>query len=188
MGLKPVLMKPVNTIKMLLLFFWAAFLTTGCEKDPLEEITPTFTKEQQWPQIPSNKSYSAFAYGEISFIDAGLSETQWGWISKYQKKDDTLSFPIYMHDDSYESGDGIYVGDFYVYYFKDKLVADYFVRKGFAFMQTNLYASHSRPRTCDPEFFGQQHNLMRKTTDRHSVNITQLPVFIIGHARIVRTQ
>ena len=182
-------MKTISNFCLLLMFVVLSALLPGCEKDSLDDVSPAvMTREQDLPLTPTNKFYTAYAFGEMSFINAGLSDTEWGWVSKYQKKDDTLIFPLYIRDEHYEYGDGINVGEFKVYYLNDKIVADFYTRRGFALMHTNLYASHKKPVTCNPAYFTEHHSLIRNNFDRMSVYNPTLPVYIIGHATVVKTQ
>lgn len=181
-------MKTKPRLWPMLIFAFCTILFISCEKDEVfQDMKPIQTKDY-FPDTPTNKFYSGFAYGDISFIDAGLSHTQWGWVSKYQKNEDTLYFPLYIRDEHYDGGEGTNVGEFLVYYIDGKFVADYYTRKGWAMMETNLYAAHKKPKSCDPADFNSHHKLVRKTTDRHSIYMTQLPVYVIGHAVVVRTQ
>jgi len=181
-------MKSIMNIRLWLLIAIFAFSAAGCEKDPLQDIIDPATKEQQITPTPTNKFYDAFAYGDLSFYDVGLSQTDWGWITKYHINNGSLTFPIYIRDEHYDGGNGTYAGAFIINYSKSKLVVDYYSRKGFALMKTNLYVSSLKPTSIDPLSYTMHHNLNRKTTDRYSIYITRLPVFIIGHAVIVRTQ
>jgi len=177
-----------NQFFYVLLVVFVGLFSYSCEKDTLNDISNVLTKEQDGHVIPTNKAFTSFAYGEISFVDAGLSDTQWGWISKYQKWDDTLYFPLFIRDEDYESGEGTNVGEVRLYYSDQKMVADFYTRRGYAFTGTNLYASHKKPHSCDPATFTEHHKFERRTIDRFSVYCNKFPVYIIAHANVVKTQ
>lgn len=172
----------------MLLFTLVTFFTAACNSDPLEDINFGSTKESLSLLTPTAKPYTSFAYGETSFIEAGLSETQWGWITKYDKKDDTTSWSLLIRDEHYVDGDGLYVGEVLFYYLKNNFVAEFHARKGFAMIATDVYASSKKPGSCDPATFSVHHKLTRSTVDRVSVNVEQFPIYVIAHANIVRTQ
>ncbi|MPM45133.1 hypothetical protein SDC9_91818 [bioreactor metagenome] len=172
----------------MLLFTLVTFLSAACNSDPLEDINIRSTKEPISQQAPTAKKYMSFALGEISFFEAGLSEVQWGWINKYDKKDDTMSWSLLIRDEHYVDGDGLNVGEVLFYYLNGKFVAEFHARKGFAMMETNLYASHEKPGSWDPATFSMHHKLTRSTVDRFSVYVMQFPIYVIAHATIVRTQ
>jgi len=180
----------MKTIKVMY-FLWIALIALvsySCEKDSPDGISNVLTKEQGCHATPTNKAYTSFAFGEMSFVDVALSDTQWGWVSKYQKSDDTLCFPLYIRDEHYESGDGTNVGEIRLYYLDQKMIVDYYTRRGFAFVGTNVYASYQKPLSCDPATFTEHHKLQRRTIDRFSVYCGKFPVYIIAHATVVKTQ
>jgi len=172
----------------MLIFAFCTILFISCENDEvLQELKPITTKDY-YHQTPTNKHYSGFAFGEISFIDAGISETQWGWVNRYQKEGDTLYFPLYIRTEQYAGGDGTIVGEFRISCFLNKFVAEYHSMKGWAMMETNLYVSHKKPASFDPADYTVHHHLFRKTTDRFVIYASKFPVYVIGHAILVRTQ
>ena len=181
-------MKTTPRLWPMLIFALFSILFISCEKDEVfQDLKPIQTKDY-FPDTPTNKFYTGFAYGDISFIDAGLSDKQWGWITKYQKKDDTLYLPIYIRDEHYDGGDGRCVGEFRISCMYSKFVVEYHSMKGWAMMETDLYVSHKKPETCDPAEFNAHHHLFRKTVDRYVIYADKLPVYVIGHVTMVRTQ
>jgi len=181
-------MKTKSRLKLMLILAFFSFFITACEQDEVfQELRSAPTKESV-QLTPTNKFYTGFAFGENSFIDFGLSDTQWGWISKFENQKDTLYFPLFIRTENYDGGDGANIGELRLFCNSGDFVAEYYTRKGWAMMETNLYASTKKPISCDPASFTAHHQLFRKTTDQHLISVKKLPVYVIGHATVIRTQ
>lgn len=131
-------------------------------------------------QNPGNCE-TAFGYGDLTFIDAGLTNSRWGWIYTVDAPG-TYTTPIYAGAGQNNISNGTHAGDLTISYDGYTLIVSYTIFSGYVMSETQLYASTTFPTTIAPGQFGWQHTLSNATSDTYSITLSGTPVYIIAHA------
>lgn len=130
---------------------------------------------------PKSGCETAFAYGDITFVDAGIGQN-WGWILEIENEG-SYSYPLYAGAGQNNLNNGTHVGDLYVEYYNGELNVTFSMFSGFTMSETHLYASTDFPVQTAPGQYGNQNELLEAETDSYSLVISgNNPLYIIAHA------
>ncbi len=130
---------------------------------------------------PPDLCETAYAYGDITFVDAGIG-ANWGWILVLENEG-SYSYPLYSGAGNNNIQNGTHAGDLYVEYFGGELEVTFSMFSGFTMSETHLYASGDFPTTAAPGQYGNQNNLENAELDSYTLSFSgELPLYIIAHA------
>jgi hypothetical protein len=124
---------------------------------------------------------TAFAYGDRTFIDFGLTKDRWGWVVTVPGPG-SFTTPIYAGAARNDIKKGHHVGDLAVKYDGSALTVTYNMIPGFVMNETELYASTFAPITIAPGQYGNIHDLDMAATDSYKIDVEATPVYLIAHA------
>ena len=125
---------------------------------------------------------TAYAVGETTFIDLGITNSRWGWqITVPVGTSD--SAPIYAGAGQNDLSKGTYVGDLLYAYDGASLTLTYQMYDGWVMKATHVYAGENSLLTIAPGQYGNQHEgLQNVTVDSYQLNVTGDPIFVVTHA------
>jgi hypothetical protein len=125
---------------------------------------------------------TAFGFGNTTFIQAGLTNSRWGWIITLDNEG-SFSTPIYAGAGQNNISNAAHVGTLNVDYYGGLLNVNYNMFPGYTMSETHLYASATYPSTIAPGQYGNQNTLNNAVSDSYSLQISGgLPFYIIAHA------
>jgi len=148
---------------------WAMFSDYIISCDPVEP--PTI-----------GKCDTAFAFGDTTFIDLGLTNSRWGWeISSLLPGD--YSFPIFAGAGQNDINKGVLVGYLVVNYDGSQLAVHYDLLVGFVLDETHLYVGAEHTTTIAPGQYGNIHDLDYSSDDYYTLDgFSGEPLYIVAHA------
>lgn len=125
---------------------------------------------------------TAYAYGSQTFINAGLTNSRWGWIYTINAPG-TYTTPLYAGAAQNDISKGTHVGNVTMIYDGSSLVVNYDMFTGFTLSETHLYASSTMPTTIANGLLGNTHsNLNNATSDSYSLQVSGNTIYVIAHA------
>ena len=149
---------------------WAMYSTyqLSCEDDPDTGV---------------DSCEKAFAKGDSTLIDLGLTNSRWGWAIT-NLLPGQYSYPIYAGAGQNDITKGTYVGDLEVIYDGSTLSVSYNMFAGFVMQETHLFASADEPTTIAPGLYGNLHELTpASSSDSYTISgFNGEPLNIIAHA------
>jgi hypothetical protein len=124
---------------------------------------------------------TAFALGQSTFIDLGLTDSRWGWMYTVSEPG-VYETPIYAGAGQNDISKGTLVGTLVIDYDGSNLVVRYNLLSGFTMNETHLFASSSLPTTIAPGQYGNIHDLTDASNDEYSLSISGNQIYIVAHA------
>lgn len=149
---------------------WAMFSTyeVTCDDDPEPPV--------------GGGCETAFAKGDLTFIDLGLTNSRWGW-AVTELSPGQYTFPIYAGAGQNDITKGTHVGNLLVSYDGTSVEATYNMFSGFVLNETHLYVSTEPPTTIAPGQYGNIHELDASSSDTFVVSgFNGEPLYLIAHA------
>jgi hypothetical protein len=150
---------------------WATFttVTLGCDDAP--------------PPPPEEMSCeTAFAFGETTFIELGLTDSRWGWeIGAFGPG--SYATPIYAGAAQNDLSKGTEVGVLGYAYDGANVAVTFTMLPGFTMDETHLFVGASPTTTISPGLFGNTHDLDAAQTDVFTVGtFAGEPLYLVAHA------
>lgn len=133
------------------------------------------------PPNPDPECETAFAYGDLTFIDLGITDSRWGWVISLDGPQSGVA-RIYAGAAQNDITKGEYVGDLSYDYDGTTLVLTFDMLSGFYMEETHVYASNQLPDTIAPGQYGNIHDLDQAITDSFSIPVSGSTIYIIAHA------
>ncbi len=136
------------------------------------------------PDLPSGQRQceTAFAYGDTTFIELGLTKGRWGW-EIGPITEGSYSTPLYAGAGRNRINKATYVGDLVYTYLAGVLTVSYEANAGFGFDETHLYANYVEIDTIAPGQFGNIHDgLANASDDSYTLNFDGSDLFMVAHA------
>lgn len=125
---------------------------------------------------------TAFALGDTTFIDLGITQSRWGW-EITTVLPGTYSYPLYAGAGKNDISKGTLVGDLDVTYDGANVFVSYKARNGFVFDETHLYVGKTHITTIAPGQYGNIHDLEYTSHDSYSLGgFSGEPLYIVAHA------
>lgn len=125
---------------------------------------------------------TAFALGDTTFIDLGLTNSRWGWQITNVLPGKT-SYPLYAGAGKNDISKGTHIGDITVNYTGSTVVVSYAALSGFVFDETHLYVGTSNVTTIAPGLYGNIHDLEYTSSDSYTLSgFSGEPLYIVAHA------
>lgn len=125
---------------------------------------------------------TAFALGDTTFIDLGLTNSRWGWeITNIVPG--SFSYPLYAGAGKNDINKGTHIGNISVKYNGSTVVVNYSALSGFVFDETHLYVGTTNITTIAPGQYGNIHDLEYSSTDSYTIGgFNGESLFIVAHA------
>ncbi|MDT8415609.1 MAG: hypothetical protein RQ735_09555 [Flavobacteriaceae bacterium] len=95
----------------------------------------------------------AFMFGDVSFIDFGLTNTRWGWISEIKTNETIQPKPMYIGAVNNNLAVASHVSDVLVTHNDKKVTVQMQAFPGYSFNQTNVYLSDDPPTQHTPNTY-----------------------------------
>lgn len=135
---------------------------------------------------PTLGNETAYAFGNTTFIDAGLTNARWGWIIDVNSFGN-FSAPIYAGAGQNNINNATHVGTLNYSYDGETLNVEFQMFNGFGMNATHLYASTDYPTTIANGLFGNQNSLNAAESDTYSLKINggSSTLYIIAHAEVM---
>lgn len=131
---------------------------------------------------PKKSCETAFAVGDTTFIDLGLTNGRWGW-EITNVLPGNYEYPIYAGAGQNDLTKGTHVGNLNVSYDGSAVIVTYSMFPGFVMEETHLYVGTSHITTISPGQYGNIHELDDSGSDTYTINgFSGEPVFIVAHA------
>ena len=125
---------------------------------------------------------TAYAVGETTFIDLGITNSRWGW-QVTVPVGASSSAPIYAGAGQNDLSKGTYVGDLLYSYNGSSLAVTYQMKGGWVLKATHLYADDASVTTTAPGQYGHLHeDLANVTSDSYTLSVTGSPLYVVAHA------
>lgn len=128
---------------------------------------------------------TAFAFGDQSFIDLGLTDSRWGWVIELDQFG-VFTAPIYAGAGQNDISKGTHVGTLTYRFDGSVLTVAFTMFNGFFMDETHLYASTDMPTAIAPGQYGGLHDLDGASSDQYTVSVNGGAVYIIAHAVVCR--
>jgi len=161
--------------------------TAWSEGDPIVEkgnwgTFSTFTIPCE-PEPPTSGSCeTAFAKGDTTFIDLGLTQSRWGW-EITEVAPGSYSYPIYAGAGQNDITKGTLVGHLSVEYDGSSVTVTYNMLSGFVLEETHLFVGTTHTTTIAPGQYGNLHDLSAASSDSFTLSgFSGQPLFIVAHA------
>ncbi len=131
---------------------------------------------------PESACETAFAYGETTFVDLGLTAARWGWeVGPFSAGD--FSTPLYAGAGGNNLEHGTEVGMLNVHYDGSTLQVDYELAPEYTLAETHLYAGADTVTTIAPGQFGNTHEELSGSSDSFTLSeLNGEPLYIVAHA------
>lgn len=149
---------------------WATYFTytVGCEGPP--------------PPPPALTCETAFALGNTTLIQLGLTQSRWGW-QNGPLSPGSYSYPIYAGAAQNDTSKGTLVGQLSVSYDGATANVSYAMSGGSVLDATHLYVGPRNVTTISPGQFGNTHDLSGASSDSFSVSgFSGEPIYVVAHA------
>ncbi len=143
-------------------------------------------EEEEGPPV-GNGCETAYALGDTTFIELGITNARWGWqieVSEYG----LFSTPIYAGAAQNDISKGTYVGELEFIYDGELLTVNYLLLSGFGLVETHVYAGDTHVDTVAPGLYGHTHsNLGLVWSDTFEIAQSGLPIYLVAHAVVCET-
>src|SRR5690606_25277240 len=123
---------------------------------------------------------TAFAFGEKTFIDLGVTKSRWGWQMGPLNKG-TYEAPLFAGAGQNDVAKGTKVGKVKVVVADKKVTVTYELGAKNTLQETHLYVGQKDVPDIAPGKLGNQHQLNKATTDSYTVD-ADAPVKVVAHA------
>lgn len=125
---------------------------------------------------------TAFAVGDTTFIDLGLSNSRWGWeITNIGPG--SYSAPIYAGAGQNDLSKGTHVGNLVYVYDGSSISVDFNMFAGFVMDETHLFVGTDHTTTIAPGLYGNQNDLNFSSSDSYVIGgFNGEPLFLVAHA------
>lgn len=134
------------------------------------------------PPPPTLTCDTAYALGNTTFIDLGLTQSRWGW-QIGPLVPGTYTQPIYAGAAQNDITKGSLAGQLTVVYDGSTAKVDYAANPGYVLDETHLYVGTSNVTTIAPGKYGNTHDLTSATSDSFSVGgFGGEPIYVVAHA------
>ncbi|HBG70643.1 MAG: hypothetical protein A2W93_03880 [Bacteroidetes bacterium GWF2_43_63] len=131
---------------------------------------------------------TAFGYGPLTFIDAGLTSSRWGWIYTLSTGG-TFETPLYAGAGQNNINNGLHVGTVTYSYNGSGLKVEFETFGGYSLSETHVYASSAFPTTISPGLFGHSNSDPDPKSDAYFIELNGgPPVYVIAHAVVCSKQ
>lgn len=125
---------------------------------------------------------TAFAYGDTTFIQLGLTQSRWGW-EIGPLAPGSYTQPIYAGAAQNDTSKGSLAGSLSISYDGFTATVSYAMSGGYVIDATHLYVGTSNVSTISPGQFGNLHLLNNTTSDTFSVGgFNGQPIYVVAHA------
>jgi hypothetical protein len=128
---------------------------------------------------------TAFAQGQQTFIEMGLTNGRWGWQLTIQ--DESGSVPIYAGAGQNDISKGYKAGSLEYSYDGQQLQVKYVMEQGIYLQETHLYAGAADLPTIAPGQYGNQHGLDNASSDSFSLSVSGSSINIVAHAKVCQS-
>jgi len=113
--------------------------------------------DPEWP--PEGEGCeTAFAMGDSTFIEMGLTNARWGWAAMIPWGAEDMMFDLYAGAGQNDLSKGTLVGSVTVSAGTDGAMVEFDLLDGFYLDETHLYFSSTRPETIAPGQYGYLHD------------------------------
>jgi len=150
---------------------WATYFTytVSCDAPP--------------PPPPSALSCeTAYAFGDRTFIQLGLTQSRWGW-QVGPLAPGSYTQPIYAGAAQNDITKGQLVGQLSINYDGSSVTVGYQLDAGYVLDATHLYVGTSNVSTISPGRYGSTHDLDNASSDSFTVSgFDGQPVYVVAHA------
>jgi hypothetical protein len=148
-----------------------------------------FTYQTQCPATPpaacTGANETAYALGQTTFIELGLTNSRWGWQLTVPTGTSTTT-AVYAGAAQNDLSKGTNVGTLQYQYTGSTLVLNFTLNSGWLMTQTHVFAGSNDVSTIAPGKYGHQHNLAFATSDSYSIDITGDPIYVVFHAVVCK--
>lgn len=150
---------------------WAMYFTVKFYCDPETDGGPS-----------AGACETAFAVGETTFIELGLTDSRWGWqLGPYAPG--SFEAPIYAAAGQNDLSKGTHVGTLFVDYDGSTVTVSYELFPEFELAETHLYLDVTTADTIAPGQYGNQHDLSGEQSDQFVLGgFNGEPIYVIAHA------
>jgi hypothetical protein len=127
---------------------------------------------------------TAYAYGDHTFIDLGITQARWGWEITIAELGPACT-PLYAGAGQNDISKGTHVGTVCYDYDGATLDVSYDLFDGFGLAETHVYAGCTEVATIAPGQYGNAHgDLDGAASDGYSIALScdELPAFLVAHA------
>ncbi|SDG50467.1 hypothetical protein [Psychroflexus sediminis] len=127
---------------------------------------------------------TAFALGNNTFTELGLTNGRWGWAHEFTEvQDGTYTLDIWAGAGQNNTSNGVEVGLLTVEVSGSDITVTYDMSPGYTMSETHLYLGDDMPTTVAPGQYGNINNLEAATSDSFTVSYSGDGNFwIIAHA------
>lgn len=155
--------------------------TNACNCPEGQELNPDTGYCEDIPVISGCET--AFALGQITFINAGLGSERWGWIIEIPLESMEGNTPIYAGAGYNDLSKGILVGTLHYLKLNNKrMKVRYELDQPYILQETHLYVDNSIPTTSAPSQYGFQNTDLSTSEDTYTVKVHTLQdIYLIGH-------
>lgn len=132
---------------------------------------------------PQDECETAYALGDKTFIELGITSSRWGW-QITANKNQTIETPIYAGAAQNDLSKGEIVGKLIYSFAGGELQVEYDLEEGFGLQETQLYAGVTQMTNAAPGQYGNQHlNLGLADSDSYEIDLGSAhKVYLAAHA------
>lgn len=131
---------------------------------------------------PETNCQTAFGFGPLTFVDAGLTPNRWGWIYTLNAEG-YFTTPLYAGAGNNDIQHATNVGNVTYSLSGSSLVVHYETFTGYSLSETHVYASTTFPTTIAPGQFNYSHAVQNPHSDTYTIELNgATPVYLISHA------
>lgn len=145
---------------------WFSYTLPCCEKPPAE----------------AESCETAYAFGDTTFIDLGLTQSRWGWEVGPIDAGSQITTPIFAGAGQNDVSKGTEVGLLEVNYDGAQIKVRYALFAGFSLQETHLYVGAAHVGTIAPGQLGQSHDLSDAAEDTFTLSgFNGEPLNLVAH-------
>ena len=131
------------------------------------------------------KDETAYAVGDRTFIDIGITNSRWGWELAVSDGEE-VNADIYAGAAQNDTGKGTKVGVLHVSRAGETVSVSYEMDSGYTMGETHLYVGKTEIATTSLGQYGNQHDLTEAGTDSYTVTVSGAdpakPLYVVAHA------
>lgn len=144
-------------------------------------FTYTVVCEETPPPPQALVCDTAYALGNKTFIDLGLTRSRWGW-QNGPLGPGSYTQPIYAGAAQNDTSKGALVGQLGIVYDGASVTVSYSITGGYVLDVTHLYVGTSNVGTISPGQYGNTHDLDNATSDSFTVGgFHGEPIYVVAH-------
>jgi len=126
---------------------------------------------------------TAYALGDKTFIDLGITSNRWGWQITVNESDKLLSFPLFAGAGQNDITQGTEVGILLVRYFEGELRVTYLMHAGFGMEELHLFVGEDDLASLAPgSYTAKAEKLDGASIFTHTSFQTAASVNVVAHA------